>query len=61
VPCAPGETPASSADVVVRASVVEWCRRFADRIEADAVGISIDGDVDIARDLVRVANAFAGL
>jgi hypothetical protein len=61
IPCAPGETPSSSADVVVRASVVEWCRRFADRIDADEVGISVDGDEDLARDLVTAANAFAGL
>jgi uncharacterized protein (TIGR03083 family) len=61
VPCAPGETLSSTTDVVVRASVVDWCRRFADRIDADAVGISVDGDADLARDLVSAANAFAGL
>ena len=61
LPCAPGEIPSSSADVVVRASVVEWCRRFADRVDADAVTLSVDGDADLARDLVSAANAFAGL
>jgi uncharacterized protein (TIGR03083 family) len=61
VPCAPGEMPSSHPDVVVRASVVEWCRRFADRMDADAVTVSVDGDTDLAQDLVQAANAFAGL
>jgi hypothetical protein len=46
---------------VVRASVVEWCRRFADRIDAGAVTMTVDGDADLGHDLVRAANAFAGL
>ena len=61
VACAPGETPALNPDVVVRASVVDWCRRFADRIEPDDVMARVDGDDGLARDLVAAANAFAGL
>jgi uncharacterized protein (TIGR03083 family) len=58
---APGESPSLHPDIVLRASVVDWCRRFADRIEPDALPISVDGDADVARDLVAAANAFAGL
>ena len=42
-------------------SVVDWCRRFADRINPDDLTISVDGDADLARDLVAAANSFAGL
>jgi uncharacterized protein (TIGR03083 family) len=61
VACAPGESPSPNADIVVRASVVDWCRRFADRIEVDDFPMTVDGDVELARDLVAAANAFAGL
>ncbi len=61
VPGAPGETPSPRPDIVVRASVVDWCRRFADRIDADDLHLSVDGDGEVARDLVAAANAFAGL
>ena len=47
--------------MVVRASVVDWCRRFADRVEPAEVAMEIDGDETLARDLVGAANAFAGL
>ena len=59
--CGPGEPENGAADVVIRASVVDWCRRFADRLEPDAVPIEVDGDAELAKDLVRAANAFAGL
>ncbi len=58
--CGAGE-PGPVADVVIRASVVDWCRRFADRLEPDDVPMQVDGDADLARELVRAANAFAGL
>jgi uncharacterized protein (TIGR03083 family) len=61
LPCMPGEAPAEPVDLVLRASVVDWCRRFADRIAPDDLVISVDGDADLARDLVAAANAFAGL
>jgi uncharacterized protein (TIGR03083 family) len=61
VPCAPGESPSPNPDVVVRASVVDWCRRFADRIEPDDMSVTFDGDAGLGRDLVAAANAFAGL
>jgi len=61
VPCAPGAAPSANADLVVRASVVDWCRRFADRIDVDDFPLSVDGDAELARDLVSAANVFAGL
>jgi uncharacterized protein (TIGR03083 family) len=59
--CGPGERASGVADVVIRASVVDWCRRFADRLEPDAVPIEVDGDPELAKELVSAANAFAGL
>jgi uncharacterized protein (TIGR03083 family) len=61
VACAPGESPTPDVNVVVRASVLDWCRRFADRVSPDEVALSVEGDADLARDLVVCANVFAGL
>jgi uncharacterized protein (TIGR03083 family) len=61
IACAPGESPSREVNVVVRASVLDWCLRFADRISPDDVALSVDGDAGLARDLVGAANAFAGL
>ena len=47
--------------VVLRVPVVEFCRRFADRLAVDEVPFQIEGDVDLARALVDAAPAFAGL
>ena len=54
---APGPVP----DVVLRAPVVEFCRRFADRLTVDEVPFDADGDVELGRALVDAAPAFAGL
>lgn len=61
IPCAPGESPTPRADVVVRTSVVDWCRRFADRLEPEEIVVSVEGDSELAGDLISAANAFAGL
>jgi len=61
IACAPGEPASANADVVVRASVVDWCRRFADRIAPDELPATVDGDADLAHDLIAAANTFAGL
>jgi uncharacterized protein (TIGR03083 family) len=56
------DAPATTVpDVVLRAPVDEFCRRFADRIAVDAVPFEADGDVDLGRALVDAAPAFAGL
>jgi uncharacterized protein (TIGR03083 family) len=61
LPCGPADTTGSVADVVVRMSVVDLCKRFADRIDVDDVHAEIDGDEQLARELISAANAFAGL
>jgi uncharacterized protein (TIGR03083 family) len=48
-------------DVVLRVPVVEFCRRFADRLTVDDVPFEADGDADLGRALVDAAPAFAGL
>jgi len=48
-------------DVVLRVPVVEFCRRFADRLAVDEVPFEIEGDAALARALVDAAPAFAGL
>jgi uncharacterized protein (TIGR03083 family) len=62
IACGPGEPrPGAAPDVVIRTSVVEWCRRFADRLAPDEVPMEVDGDAELARELATAANAFAGL
>jgi uncharacterized protein (TIGR03083 family) len=51
----------TAPDVVLRAPVEEFCRRFADRLVVDAVPFEADGDADLGRALVDAAPAFAGL
>jgi uncharacterized protein (TIGR03083 family) len=59
--CGPGDPVAGSPDVVVTASVVDFCRRFADRLTPDEVSFGTEGDAELGRELVTAANAFAGL
>jgi uncharacterized protein (TIGR03083 family) len=54
-------TPAPVPDVVLRVPVVEFCRRFADRLTVDEVPFVADGDTQLGRALVDAAPAFAGL
>jgi len=61
VPCTAGEIPAEPVAVVIRASVVDWCRRFADRIEPGAFASAVEGDAELAGELIAAASAFAGL
>jgi uncharacterized protein (TIGR03083 family) len=61
IACTVSETAARIPDVVLRAPVVEFCRRFADRLVIDEVPFEADGDADLARALVEAAPAFAGL
>ncbi len=61
IACTVQETAGKTPDVVLRVPVVEFCRRFADRLAVDAVPFEIDGDVELGRALVDAAPAFAGL
>jgi uncharacterized protein (TIGR03083 family) len=61
IACDGRSTPGPVPDVVLRAPVVEFCRRFADRLTLDEVPFDADGDVELGRALVDAAPAFAGL
>jgi uncharacterized protein (TIGR03083 family) len=61
VACAPGEAPGPEPDVVITASVVDWCRVASDRLAPADLQYSVDGDAQLAADLVGAAGAFAGL
>jgi uncharacterized protein (TIGR03083 family) len=61
IACSPSETAGNVPDVVLRAPILEFCRRFADRLPVDDVPFEIDGDADLGRALVDAAPAFAGL
>jgi hypothetical protein len=61
IACSGSETVGTVPDVVLRAPVEEFCRRFADRLVVDAVPFEADGDADLGRALVDAAPAFAGL
>lgn len=56
-----GRAPGAVPDVVLRVPVVEFCRRFADRLTVDEVPFSAEGDTELGRALVDAAPAFAGL
>jgi uncharacterized protein (TIGR03083 family) len=59
--CEPGAEPGAVADVVISTDVMDLCRRFADRLDADRLPMTVDGDEELARELVGAADAFAGL
>jgi uncharacterized protein (TIGR03083 family) len=61
IPCSPDEEAAKTPDAVVRTSVADWCRRFADRVGPDELALEVEGDDGLVRDLVAAAPAFAGL
>ena len=56
-----GEAAGPVPHAVLRVPIVEFCRRFADRLAVDEVPFEIEGDRDLARALVDAAPAFAGL
>ena len=61
IACTASEPAGTVPDVVLRVPVVEFCRRFADRLAVDEVPFEVDGDADLGRALVDAAPAFAGL
>jgi uncharacterized protein (TIGR03083 family) len=48
-------------DVAVTLPVVEWCRRFSERLNADELDLTVRGDRRLATDLVAAAPVFARL
>jgi uncharacterized protein (TIGR03083 family) len=61
IACDGAESAGPIPDVVLRVPVVEFCRRFADRLTVDDVPFEADGDAELGRALVDSAPAFAGL
>jgi uncharacterized protein (TIGR03083 family) len=61
IACDATEIAGTVPDVVLRVPVLEFCRRFADRLAVDEVPYATDGDADLGRALVEAAPAFAGL
>jgi uncharacterized protein (TIGR03083 family) len=61
IACNGSDAPGSVPDVVLRVPVIEFCRRFADRLTVDEVPFDVEGDVELGRALVDAAPAFAGL
>lgn len=58
-----GDEPSagSSPDVTVTADVVDFCRRVGDRVRADELACTVDGDRVLATELLEAASAFATL
>ncbi len=48
-------------DVTLTASALDWCRLAAERLEAADLAHTVDGDADLAAELVAAAPAFATL
>ena len=62
VPLELGATPASAApEVTLTADVVDWCLLAAERIEPRDLAHEVDGDDELADDLLEAASAFAVL
>jgi hypothetical protein len=61
IACDGSDARGAVPDVVLRVPLVEFCRRFADRLTVDEVPFSVDGDAELGRALVDAAPAFAGL
>ena len=60
VPMQPG-ADVGEPDVAITMPVVEWCRRFSERLGADDIDVSVQGDRRLAADLVAAAPVFARL
>jgi hypothetical protein len=61
IACSASEAAGTVPDVVLRAPVIDFCRRFADRIAVDDVPFVAEGDAELGKALVEAAPAFAGL
>jgi uncharacterized protein (TIGR03083 family) len=60
LPMAPAAEVAE-ADVTLTLAVVDWCRRFSDRLSAEELDAVVRGDRDLGDDLVAAASIFASL
>ena len=55
------DAEAGAPDVTVTLPVVEWCRRFSERLSAEELDVAIHGDRELGSTLVEAAPAFAFL
>jgi uncharacterized protein (TIGR03083 family) len=55
------DAPGTEVDVTVTADAVEWCRLVGDRIRPDELQCVLDGDRELAADLLAAAPALATL
>jgi hypothetical protein len=60
VPMQVGAQP-GEPDVAVTLPVVDWCRRFSDRLSAEDLDMLVNGDRRLGADLVTAAPVFASL
>jgi uncharacterized protein (TIGR03083 family) len=51
----------AEVDVTLTLPVVDWCRRFSDRLSAEELDATVLGERDLADDLVAAAPVFASL
>ncbi len=61
VPLVPGQRDLGAPVATLTVDVIDWCRRFADRMPAEQLVRQVEGDQGVADDLVLAAPAFAGL
>jgi len=54
-------TEPGEPDVALTLPVVDWCRRFSDRLSAEELDVLVDGDRRLGADVVAAAPVFASL
>jgi uncharacterized protein (TIGR03083 family) len=59
VPLAFGESPAAEPDIVVSARTIDLCRLAANRLAADELGATVEGDTSLLEPVLAAAGAFA--
>jgi uncharacterized protein (TIGR03083 family) len=61
VPLAPGEPVAGEPTTVMTADILDWCSRFADRLDPSEFEVAVQGERALVADLVASAPAFSSL
>ena len=56
-----GDEPGDDVDVTITADAVAWCRLVGDRIRPGELPCAIDGDQELAQDMLAAAPALATL
>jgi uncharacterized protein (TIGR03083 family) len=61
VPLAAGEPVVGEPATVMRADILDWCARFADRLDPGEFRVEVTGRRELVDDLVAAAPAFSSL